>query len=160
MRPSRLWSAQADWRVHCEGYAQAFAAESGAQSPAAVVRIADEYRVRVADSSVQPHAELVAEQRRGGNAAEVREVRRHQRRSGDSPLLVALPVAEEENPVPPDGAADGEPELPALEERVRIGGIAVERGIGGELVVAKEIEGGAVEIVASGAGDDVDRSGR
>ena len=51
------------------------------------MREADECRVRVADSPVQTEAELIAEHRAGCNAAEASEIRRHQVRIDDAPLL-------------------------------------------------------------------------
>src|SRR5438552_12631961 len=87
------------------------------------------------------------------------KIRRYQRSIGDPALLVAFPACKIEYPVPVDRAAQGEPKLPPLEEWVRIGGIAVQSWIGGQLVVAKEIEGRAVKMVGPRAGDHVDRPG-
>src|SRR5262249_28577687 len=126
-------------------------------SPAAVVRVTDECRVRVADAPVEPEAEQIAKQRAGGDAAEVGEIRAHELRVYPPALLVALPIAEEENTVPADGPAEGETELSPLEERIEIRRVTVQSRIRGQLVVAEEIESGAVEIVASGARDHVDR---
>ena len=79
-----------------------------------------------------------------------------QSRRRDSPLLVALLIPEEENAVAPDRAAEGKAKLPPLEKGIGIGGIAVERGIGGQLVVAEKVKGRAVQIVAARARDHVD----
>ena len=74
-------------------------------------------------------------------------------------MLVALPVCKIEKMVAADGAAESETELAPLKKRVPVGGIAVERGLGSQLVVAEEVESGAVEVVASGPRDDVHCSG-
>ena len=121
-------------------------ADAAGQKPAAIMRVADEYRVRIVDSAVKPHAEQIAEKRAGGDAAEMSEIRRQQSGSGNAPLLIALPISKKEDAVAADRATEGEAELPPLEERIGIGGVAVKSGIGRELVVAEEIEGRAVEI--------------
>ena len=59
------------------------------------------------------------------------EVGSHEIRIDDAALLVTFPTAEEEHAVSADRTAEGEPELAPLKERIRISGIAVQRGIGG-----------------------------
>ena len=108
--------------------------------------------------AVQAHAELVAEERAGRDAAEMSEIRVQQVAVHDSSLLVALPIGKEEDAVAADRTAEREAELPPLEERIGIRGIAGKSRIRGQRVVAKEVEAGAVEIVASGARDHVDRA--
>src|SRR5262249_52967215 len=137
--PTRGISVQpADNRVRREG-------------PAAVMRVADEDRMRVADAAVQSHAAQAAEEWAACDAGEWGEFGRQERGGDNTALFVALPVPEEENPVPAHRAAECKAELAPLEERIGIGGIAVERGISRELVVAKEVEGRAVQIVTPGA---------
>src|SRR5262245_50432622 len=120
------------------------------------MRVADEGRVRVGKAAIQPQAKLVAKVGAGRDAAQMRELRRQQRRRYDPSLLVALIVAEEEDTVTPDGAAEAKAKLPPLKERVRIGGIAVERGIGGQRMIAEKVEARAMQFVAARTRDHVD----
>src|SRR5262245_12736292 len=120
------------------------------------MRIADEGRVRVGKTAIQPQAKLVAKIGAGRDAAQMSELRRQQRRRYDPSLLVALIVAEEKDTVTPDGAAEAKAKLPPLEERIRIGGIAVERGIGGQRMIAEKVEARAIQFVAARARDHVD----
>ena len=64
---------------------------------------------------------------------------------------------EEENAVGPDGSADGAPEL-----LLAVVGLETEEGrLGAEAAVAQEVEAGAVHVVGTGFGNDVDhRSAR
>src|SRR6516164_4712274 len=114
----------------------------------------------VVDSPVEAHAELIVEVRTGSDATEGSEVRRQQGRGNDASLLIALPASKKEHAVSTDRAAKAESKLAPLEEGVRIGGVALERRIRGEFVIAKEVKDCAVKIVGSGASDDVDRAGR
>src|SRR5262249_26927057 len=124
------------------------------------MRVPDEARVPAADAPVEAHAELIVEVRTGSDAAERREVRRQQRRGNDARLVIALPASEKEKAVSTDRAAEGESELTPLKEWIGIAGVALERGIPGELVVAKEIKGSPVEIIGSGSCNDIDRARR
>src|SRR5215467_3449218 len=124
------------------------------------MRVADEGGVHAADSRIEADAGLIVEVRTGSNTAERSEVRRQQRRGDDTTLLIALPASKKEQAVLTDRTAETESELSPLEEWVRIGGVARERRISGELVVAEEIKGSAVKIVGTGTCDDIDRASR
>src|SRR5215471_4104982 len=115
--------------------------------------------MRIGNALIDPEADLITKLRVSADPAEARELRGRQRCFDDSPLLVALPVPKEEDAIAADGAADSEAKLPALKEGIRVGGIAVERGVGGQLVIAEEVDAGAVEFVASGPCNHVDRPG-
>src|SRR5262249_20616038 len=123
------------------------------------MRVAKETRVGRGKAPIHPHGGLIAEKWARSDAAEAGEIRTQDRRIDDAPLFVALPVAEKEDAVPADRAAQCEAELTPLEEGVRVRGIAIERWISGQLVIAEEIERGAMEIVPARARDHVDRSG-
>src|SRR5205085_2107813 len=112
--------------------------------------------MRVADPAVQADAELVAERRGGSSAAKSCKVGGGQRRGDDPSLLVALPVSKEEETVAADGTAEGESELPALEKWIGVSGIAIEPRIRRQLMVAEEIQAGAVKVISAGARDYVD----
>ena len=104
--------------------------------------------MRVGESRIQPHARLIAEGRAGRDAAEGSKIPR-QRRACDSALLVALPIGKEKYAVAADRTAERETELPPLEEWIGICGIAIERGIGGQIVVSEEVKRCPVEVVAA-----------
>ena len=87
------------------------------------------------------------------------ELRSQQRRCADRSLVGALPVREIEDVIATDGAAKREAELLALEERIRVALVAVECGIGSQVMVAKEVEEVGVRLVAPGACDDVNCTG-
>src|ERR1700722_14983197 len=123
------------------------------------MRVAGERRVRVVDAPVQSQARLIAEQRTGCDAAQVGEIRRRQIAIDYASLFVTLPVSEEENAILANGTSQGETELPPLKERVGIGGVAAQTGVGGQVVVAKEIESRAVKMIISGARHHVDCPG-
>src|SRR5947209_2631869 len=57
-----------------------------------------------------------------------------------------------------DRTAQSKTKLPPLKERVRVCGVAAKSGISRKVVVAEEIEGGAMKIVASGTGNHVHRA--
>ena len=138
------------------------AADRGSGRPkraAAVVRVARKERMAVADFHIESCGEQVADQRAAGDAAQMGEVRHQQRRAGHRVLIVALPAAEVEDAIAADRATGREAELLPLEERLRIVRVADERWIGRQVVVAEEIEEGALRLVAAAPRDDVDRSG-
>src|SRR5579871_4710594 len=112
------------------------------------MRVTEEGGVYVGESCIQPDARLIAERRAGSNAAKRGKIR-NQRSAGDSALFVALPIDKEKYSVAVDRTAERRTELPPLEERIGICGIAIERGIGGQVVVAEEIECCPVEVVAA-----------
>ena len=61
------------------------------------------------DFRVEPNAEEIARQRARRDSAQVSEVRRQQRRGGNRPLIVALPVTKVENAVPRMGPPTAKP---------------------------------------------------
>ena len=77
VRPNRLWSTQADWRVHCEGYACEVAACSvTVQKPGC--RHASGGRTPCASSLIRPSRRTLNwSPKRGlvGDAAEMSEIR-------------------------------------------------------------------------------------
>src|SRR5262249_34969768 len=77
----------------------------------------------------------------------------------DSTLLVAVPIPEEKHTVATDRTAERKTKLPPLEKRVGSLRIAIERRIGGQFVISKKIEPGAVQVVSAGPRDDVHRTG-
>jgi hypothetical protein len=93
------------------------------------MRLPDEDRVRITDSCVKPHAQLVSEKRTGRDATEMSEIRVYEGAIDGSPLLIALPIRKEEDAVVTNRAAQGKAELPALKERIGIRGITGESGI-------------------------------
>src|SRR5262245_60574806 len=103
------------------------------------MRVAQECSVRVGDLGIEPKRCEIPEDRTGRNAAELSEVS-HERLTDDTALLVAFPVAEKEEAIMADGPAEREAELSALEKRIGIGGVAIEGGIGGQIVIAEEVE--------------------
>ena len=113
----------------------------------------------IAKAAIEPNAPLIAEKRRRRGSAEVREVGYQEFRGDDPALLIALPIAEEENAIAPDGTAKTKAELPALKEGARIRRIATQPRIGREFMIAEKVDAGSVEIVASGSCDDIDRAG-
>ncbi len=121
-----------------------------------IVGVAEEEAVAVARQPVQSRAGLGAVEGAREDPAQVRESRRCRLDAHDAVLVVVLEAGEEEQPIPSDRAAHGEAYLPAGEEGIRIGRIALESRIGRQVVVAKEEEPAAVIPVASGARDDVD----
>ena len=75
-------------------------------------------------------------------------------------LIGVLVAGEEEQPVLHDGTTKSEPCLAAREKRVGIERIALERGIDRQVVIAEIEEAGAMELVGSAAGDDIDCAAR
>src|SRR5215472_8831497 len=73
----------------------------------AVMRMADEHRVLIADSSIETHAELVAEERIRRDPAELSEGGVQQRRIHHAALLITLPIGKEEDAVATDRTATG-----------------------------------------------------
>src|SRR5262245_5560314 len=126
------------------------------ESPAAIVRIAKKSGVCIRESGVEPDAELIAKRRAPRDAAELRKIRPNKSGIEHAPLLVALPVAKEEDAVAAQGATKRQTKLPSLEERIRIGGITIESRVSRQLVIPEEIERGTMKIVASGSGNHVD----
>ncbi len=54
-----------------------------------------------------------------------------------------------------DWTSERQPELPALKERIGIKQVSMQCRIGGEMVVAKKEEGGAMDLVTAGAGCNI-----
>ena len=109
----------------------------------------------VGESCIQPHADLIAEGWAGRDAAEGSKIS-NKSRACNSALLVALPVGKEKYAIAADRTAERETELPPLEEWIGICGIAIQRGIGGQVVVPEEIKCCPVEVVAARARDHID----
>ena len=76
----------------------------------------------------------------------------------DTLLIVAFVICEEEDSIAAYRAAHLITELGSLELRVRIGGVALQSGVSGQIVVPIKIEPAAVIVVAARASDDVDRA--
>ena len=111
---------------------------------AAIVRVARKERMALADLRIESCREQVADQRAAGDAAQMGEVRHQQRCGRHRVLIVALPAAEVEDAIAADRATGREAELLPLKERMRIVRVADEHRIGRQVVVAEEIEDGAL----------------
>ena len=95
----------------------------------------------------------------GGDAAQVREIRREDRRCRNRALVVAVPAREIEDTIATDGAAGRHAELLALKEWIGIGWISDQRRVRRQVVIAVEVEGVAVRVVSAGPGHNVDGTG-
>src|SRR6185369_15701657 len=123
---------------------------------AAIMRLPNEDRLVIVDSRIQPYAQLVAEKRAGSNAAEGRKIRVQEMTVDHAALFVALPIRKEEDAVVAKGPARRGTKLAALKEWIGIRGVARQRGISGQRVIAKEKEGGSMQGIRSGASHDID----
>src|SRR5262249_41065264 len=121
----------------------------------AVVRVAQEKRVPARKAVIQSKAELVFQQRGGSDAAEVSEIP-EQRGARDSPLIVTFPVGKEEQAVAADRAAERKTVLLPLKKWIRVGRDALESRVGGQRMIAEEIESGTGEVVATRTSKHVD----
>src|SRR5262249_18377214 len=94
--------------IRREGVGDGASCSAGRREVAgAVVRVAQEKCVPARKAVIQSKAELVFQQRGGGDAAEVSEIP-EQRGARDSPLIVTFPVGKEEQAVAADRAAERE----------------------------------------------------
>lgn len=111
-------------------------------------------------AGIHPHigarAELIAEIRTREDAAKRGKFRSAGLNRDDSSLVVAFIAREEEDPILANRPAGLITELVSLEQGIRIGGVAPQPGVRGQIVVPIKVEPTAVIVVAAGTSDDVD----
>src|SRR5713101_151259 len=76
----------------------------------------------------------------GIDAAERSKFRGEHLVADNAALLGTLKRTKEKSPVLTDWASERQPKLPALEERIGIERVAIQRRVSGEMVVTKEVE--------------------
>ena len=105
--------------------------------------------VSLIHTEIRPHAELIAISWACRDAAQGSEIGCQQLSANDAPLLIALVRGEVEYAVFPNRAAECETELPALKKRIRIETVARQPRVRGKMMVAKEHEGGTMDVVCA-----------
>jgi hypothetical protein len=93
--------------------------------------LADEDRLAIVDSCIQPYAQLVAESWAGSDPAEARQIQIQQVAVDYAALLIALPIRKKEDTVPLDWSSRCKAKLPPLKERIGIRRVPREGRISG-----------------------------